>query len=57
MVSTRSRGGRPLPPPRAARAIAKYHPNDTTHRHRLPDKRKKAVAVVTHKRRLPGKAA
>lgn len=55
MVSTRSRGGRPLPRPRQPRLKAKYKPTDTAKRHRLPDRARKAVNVTVHKRRLPGK--
>lgn len=30
---------------------AKYKSTDTTHRHRLPDRKRKTVSVVSHSRR------
>lgn len=55
MVSTRSRGGRPLPAPRGPRqrGATKYKSNDACHRHALPDQRSKGVEVVSYTRRKP----
>lgn len=43
-----------LPGARRRAFIAQYRiPPDNYHRHRLPDRQAKTVAVVTHRRRLP----
>lgn len=55
MVSTRSRRGRPLPPPviRSRQVRPQYKPGDDCKRHRLPDRKAKTVTVTTHRRRKP----
>jgi len=54
MVSTRSRRGRPLPPPIVrSRGRPSYKPGDDCKRHRLPDRKPHTVEVKTHKRRAP----
>jgi hypothetical protein len=54
MVSTRSRRGVPLPPPRPRRSRS-YKPDDDCKRHRLPDNKPKTVEVSVHTRRKPKK--
>lgn len=56
MVRTRSQYASAGLRPRAARlplrgVRKRYAPNDTSHRHRLPDNQRKTVHVVTYSRR------
>lgn len=53
MVSTRSRRGRPLPPPVMRSNRPQYKPGDDCKRHRLPDRKPKNIQVTTYRRRKP----
>jgi len=48
----RAAGTRPRATPLPLRGVHKrYAPNDWAHRHRLPDRQRKSVHVVTYNRR------